>query len=95
MNEMDPWVRLFLDADTHAERAEVLVTAPVTVLMRYREAFSRMCERTGFVPGAEYIEAIRTMLGRKRHRGFVPCMEFEGANTVLLGFVEQGRGADG
>lgn len=94
MTEMDPWVRLFLDADTHAERAEVLVSAPLSVLMRYREALSRICERTGFSPGADYLVAIRTMLLRRRHRGFVPCMEFEGANTVLLGFIEQGRGGD-
>lgn len=89
MLEMDPWLRLFIDAASHGERAAVLTAAPLTTLMKYRDAFGRICDRTGFTPGMEYLLAIRTMLGRKRHRGFVPCTEFEAANTTLLGFVER------
>ncbi|PHP68198.1 hypothetical protein CSC94_05975 [Zhengella mangrovi] len=95
MNEMNEWVRLFLEAETHPERAGVLVAAPVAVLMKYCSAFGHACEKTGFSPGVEYLNAIRTMLGRRRHRGMVPCTEYEAANTTLLGFVEQGVRDDG
>lgn len=68
-NRMDPHVRAMLDAGSDAERAGVLLCAPVFTLMRWREAFRQACRRAAFDVGVAYLDAWHDSLSNTRQLG--------------------------
>lgn len=84
------WIERFNQADGHDERAGLLLEMPVFTLMKYRDIFERNCRVTGFSPGLVYIEALRTCLAGRRHRGTfsVGCSQLQAAESVLNGFAD-------
>lgn len=89
---LDPFVRRMRDAETDAERAAVLLEAPVFTLLRWASVFDHHCRRAAFGEGVDYLVALRETLGRQRHRGEFPGVMLSAATTSLLGVMERGDG---
>lgn len=92
--ELDPFVKRMRDAETDAERAVVLLEAPVLTLLRWAGVFDHHCRRAAFDEGSDYLAALRETLGRQRHRGEFSGVVLTAATTTLLGVLERG-GNDG
>lgn len=87
-DSLDPHVRAMRAAETDAQRAEILLTAPVFTLMRWRPVFDDYCRRAAFDEGRTYLEALRETLSKERHRGnLAGTMPMAGATTTLLGVI--------
>lgn len=72
-SKVSPLIDEFHDARTHAERADVLLRAPIRLLCRYRDLFITGCERTGFQVGADYVATLHVSLDAVRGRdGEIP-----------------------
>ncbi len=88
--ERIPWITKFCEAETHQQRAEVLLTMPVQTLSRYHEVLERNCMVTGFTAGTVYIECLRTCYCSERYRGEYAkgSSNLAKAHNVLLQFLE-------
>ena len=52
---MIPSLKRLIDAGDDAERAKALLAAPWAQLLKYSDAFSRVCHSKGFEAGAAYV----------------------------------------
>ncbi|TIM24729.1 MAG: hypothetical protein E5Y74_00600 [Mesorhizobium sp.] len=87
---LDPYIRQIRDADGDAERAAVLLTAPVFTLMRWRDVFTQHCRRAVFDEGVIYLDTLAHTLGQVRHRGnLAGTMGMASATTTLLGIIDR------
>ncbi|MBZ9985688.1 hypothetical protein LB572_01110 [Mesorhizobium sp. BH1-1-5] len=87
---LDPHVRAMRDAEDDAERANVLLTAPVFTLMRWRATFVTYCRRAAFRDGEHYLNMLADTLSKERHRGNLGgTMPMSGATATLLGILEK------
>ena len=90
-NDMDLFCRRMRDADGDAERAAVLLEAPVVTLLHWRPVFQYHCRRAAFGEGLDYLDALFETLGKPRHRGNLGgTMPMAGATSVLLHIVDGG-----
>lgn len=93
LDALDEWVAKMRRAETDAERADVLLTAPVFVLMRWKHIFLECCRRAAFDDGMTYLHVLAETLSKPRHRGnLAGTMPMAGATTRLLGVVERAGG---
>lgn len=60
LSKVSPLIDQFHAAKTHRERADTLLRAPVSLLCKYHELFTRGALNAGFVIGAEHIVTLRT-----------------------------------
>lgn len=91
VNTIDPHVLRMRDADGDAERAAVLLEAPVLTLLRWRPVFAHHCRRAAFGEGLDYLDALFDTLGKPRHRGnLAGTMPMAGATAVLLRIADGG-----
>ncbi len=91
-NPIDPDILAFRLADSDAERAGVMLEAPVGTLLRWREAFERMCDTVGFTAGTDYLKALSSATRARRNRGGFGTMALDGAQSRLLELVDRGEG---
>ena len=89
MTGLHPDIARMRGADSDADRAAVLLEAPVRVLMLWRQAFADTCRRAAFHEGVAYLDALADALTAPRHRGAVGTMALAGATTTLLGVIER------
>ena len=68
LSKVSPLIDQFHDAKSHAERADILLRAPVRLLCRYRHLFIAGCERTGLQVGADYVATLHVSLDAVRGR---------------------------
>ncbi len=68
---MLPILRAMHDAGTDAERAEILLTCPISIMLKYRQVLESSCERHGFDAGSEYLIYFYAAMHQTRHRGAV------------------------
>jgi len=87
---IDEWVSRMRRAETDADRADVLLSAPVFVLMRWKHLFRECCRRAAFDDGEAYLDALSETLSKPRHRGnLAGTMPMAGATTRLFGVIER------
>lgn len=87
---LDPHVRRMRDAEDDSARAQVLLTAPVLTLMRWRTTFVSYCRRAAFREGEHYLDTLAETLSKERHRGnLAGTMPMAGATATLLSFVDR------
>jgi hypothetical protein len=89
---LDEHVKRMRDAETDAERAEVLLSAPVLTLLRWRDRFEHFCRRAAFDEGVTYLHVLRETMSKPRFRGNLGgAMPMAGATTTLIGVIERAR----
>ncbi|CDX49192.1 conserved hypothetical protein [Mesorhizobium plurifarium] len=87
---LDPHVKAMRDAEDDSARANVLLTAPVFTLMRWRTTFATYCRRAAFREGEVYLDVLAETLSKPRHRGnLAGTMPMSGATATLLGVIER------
>lgn len=87
---LDPHVKAMRDAEDDAARANVLLSAPVFTLMRWRATFVTYCRRAAFREGEHYLDMLAETLAKPRHRGNLGgTMPMAGATATLLSFVDR------
>lgn len=89
MTGLHPDIARLRAAESDADRAAVLLEAPVRVLMLWRQAFANTCRRAAFFEGVAYLDAMADALAAPRQRGLVGTMALAGATTTLIGIIEQ------
>lgn len=94
-NQMDPHVRAMLEAATDVQRSQILLSAPVFSLMRWREAFRQACRRAAFDEGVAYLDAWHDALSATRDRGGFRGVALEAAKMPLLYQIDNGRAPGG
>lgn len=87
---LEPYVKRMRDAGSDAERAAVLLEAPVLTLLRWRGVFDDCCRRAAFDEGRRYLDALVADLGHERHRGVSPGVGLSAATSVLVEITERG-----
>jgi hypothetical protein len=80
---MLPILRTMHDAGSHSERAEILLSCPIIIMIKYREVLERACERTGFQPGLDYLICFYAALHETRHGGQIKGAALMHATGVL------------
>ncbi|WP_273794337.1 hypothetical protein [Brucella intermedia] len=83
-DSMLPILRAMHDANSDAERAEVLLRCPVNIMMKYRHVLESACERTAFDAGTEYLLCFFAALHEVRHRGEIKGAALRHAQGRLL-----------
>jgi len=83
-NVLDPYVARMRNAESDAERATILLEAPVFTLVRLRDEFCALCHRAAFDEGPAYIDALREMLAAPRHIGVFTGSEHDALRMRLL-----------
>lgn len=86
----NPWLKTMAEADGPADRACVLLTAPVSVLLAHREDFDRACRVTDFEPGRRYLAGLDAAIGKPRIRGLLNDNGFARAQAELLVIADGG-----
>lgn len=83
---MLPILRTMHDAGTDAERAEILLTCPISIMLKYRQVLEASCERHGFIAGSEYLTCFYAAMHQTRHRGVVrgAALTYAQGNLLLL-----------
>lgn len=90
IGNLDRYVLAMREAEDDAARANVLLSAPVFTLMRWRDVFVTCCRRAAFGEGETYLDALAETLGKERHRGnLAGTMPMAGATAVLLGILDR------
>jgi len=96
LDALDPWVRQMREAESDVARADVLLTAPVSTLMRLQHIFLVHCRRCRFDEGEEYLEALAETQRKPRHRGnLAGTTRMASATTRLFGVIDRGGRTDG
>ena len=89
------FVTAFADAQSHGERADLLLRMPLTVMCDCRAVLEQTCRATGFAPGADYIrETVGALRARRGADGTFPDdLESRIAATArpLIEFAEAWR----
>lgn len=85
---LDPDVAAFRDADSDAARAAILLAAPVSTLMRWKETFERSCRTVEFGDGLAYLAALAAAQKTRRHRGAYGTTALDGARQALLSLAD-------
>ncbi|TPN43222.1 hypothetical protein [Mesorhizobium sp. B1-1-7] len=89
-NSLDRYVKAMRDADDDAARANVLLTAPVFTLMRWRDVFVTCCRRAAFGEGEAYLDVLADTMAKERHRGnLAGTMPMAGATATLLSIIDR------
>ena len=94
-NQMDPHVKAMLEAATDVQRSEILLSAPVFTLMRWREVFHKACRRAAFDEGVVYLDAWHEALAATRDRGGFRGTALGSAQMPLLYQIDNGRAPGG
>lgn len=81
---MLPILRAMHDAGNNAERAEILLTCPISIMLKYRQVLESSCERHGFDAGSEYLTCFYAAMHQTRHRGAVKGAALTHAQGNLL-----------
>lgn len=89
---LDPDIAAMRAAECDAERAAILLTAPVSTLMRWRAAFRDLCRRAQFEEGEAYLDALALALTARRRRGEI--IGDGPAALRLVGVIEKAGRAD-
>jgi len=89
-NTLDPCIRRMRDAGSDAERALVLLEAPVFTLVRWRGEFARLCRRAAFDEGPDYIDALAETLRQDRRLGFANTNPADALRIRLVWIAEGG-----
>ena len=91
-NGLNPDVKRMRDAETDAERADVLLSAPVFTLTRWKHLFEEHCRRARFDEGVTYLDVLCETLNTPRHRGnLAGTVPMSRATTVLIGVIERAK----
>lgn len=57
-SKLNPLIDEFLDAKSHAARADALLRMPVLLICRLHDNLATACDKRGFVAGAEYVATL-------------------------------------
>lgn len=86
---MLPILRAMNDAGTDAERAVVLLTCPISIMLKYRQVLESACARHDFDAGSEYLVCFYAAMHQTRFRGNVRGAALKHAEGRLLLLSEQ------
>lgn len=90
-NTLDPHIARMRAAESDAQRAGVLLEAPVFTLIRWRPVFVQLCRRAAFDEGVVYLDTLAETLAKERHRGnLTGTMAMAGATSTLLHVLDLG-----
>lgn len=88
---MLPILRAMHDARSHADRAEVLLSCPIIIMIKYRSVLESACERSGFVPGIEYLICFYAALHETRHQGSLKGAALAHATGTLRLIIQENQ----
>ena len=83
MDTMLPILRAMHDSGTDRGRAEVLLTCPIIIMIKYRHVLIDACERAGFAAGLDYLTCFDAAMHETRHRGTLKGAALSHATGVL------------
>lgn len=89
-NSMLPILRAMYDARTDSERADILLSCPILIVLKYRHILEHACERHGFTAGLEYLQCFRAAMHQTRLRGRLRGSALTHMEKVLLALVDEG-----
>ncbi|ASV85131.1 hypothetical protein CES85_1667 [Ochrobactrum quorumnocens] len=81
---MLPILRAMHDEGTDAGRAAILLTCPISIMLKYRQVLEGSCERHGFAAGSEYLTCFYAAMHQTRYRGNVRGAALKHAEGQLL-----------
>lgn len=81
---MLPILRAMHDAGTDAERAVILLTCPISIMLKYRQVLESACTRHQFDVGSEYLICFYAAMHQTRYRGNVRGAALKHAEGQLL-----------
>jgi len=83
-DSMLPILRAMHDAGTDAERAVILLTCPISIMLKYRHVLEGACARHGFAAGSEYLICFYAAMYQTRYRGALRGAALKHAEGQLL-----------
>lgn len=81
---MLPILREMHDAGTDADRAAILLTCPISIMLKYRQVLESACARHKFEAGSEYLVCFYAAMHQTRYRGNVRGAALKHAEGQLL-----------
>ena len=81
---MLPILRAMHDAGTNVERAEILLSCLISIMLKYRNVLESSCERHGFDAGSDYLTCFYAAMHETRYRGAVKGVALTHAQGHLL-----------
>ncbi|MEN5277328.1 hypothetical protein ABE527_10285 [Brucella sp. TWI432] len=81
---MLPILRAMHDAGTDAERAAILLTCPISIMLKYRQVLEASCAQHGFDAGSEYLTCFYAAMHETRYRGLIKGAALKHAQGHLL-----------
>ena len=91
-NPMLPILRAMHDAGTDAERAEILLSCPIVIMLKYRSVLEAACLRHGFTAGSDYLVCFYAAMHQTRRRGHLRGSALSHVTQALVGLVDLAEG---